>query len=257
MSGRSMSGSVPRREFTQRSLQSLLTFSLLDTLCAHDAFASTVRPLTTKWVNDLNELAKAVKNGDLKQQLWQQQTEALLAQVELTELLRLVDFNQLTKKIKYRDKGETSLRFQFESIAGIPTKLVFGKQIFALKKGRSVVPHGHNNMATAFLILQGKLHGRHYHRVEDQPEHLIIRPTIDKRFAVGDFSTVTDYKDNVHWFTSEAEPSFIFNFHVLGLKTGSDKQTGRVYVDPLGERLQGGAIRAKLVSYQQVVQKYG
>jgi len=41
---------------------------------------------------------------------------------------------------------------KFPKIEGIPEKFAFGQQIFALKKDRAVVPHGHNNMATAFLI---------------------------------------------------------------------------------------------------------
>src|SRR5947207_2459722 len=82
---------------------------------------------------------------------------------------------------------------------GLPTSLVFGRQSFALKKGRSVIPHGHNNMATGFLILDGTLRGRHWDRVEDHDEHYIVRATIDRTFQPGEFSTVSDHRDNVHW----------------------------------------------------------
>ena len=62
----------------------------------------------------------------------------------------------------------------------MPTRLVFGHQLFALQKDRSVVPHGHDNMATAFLVLDGAFHGRHYDRLEDDKTHMILRPTIDR-----------------------------------------------------------------------------
>ena len=69
-------------------------------------------------------------------------------------------------------------------------------------------------MATAFLILKGTFRGRHFDRLEDDGQHMIIRPTIDRGFAVGEHSTVSDYKDNIHWFTATSEPAFIFNIHV-------------------------------------------
>src|SRR4029434_1505836 len=104
----------------------------------------------------------------------------------------------------------------------------------------SVIPHGHNNMATAFLILKGDLQGRHYDRLEDAKDYFIIKPTIDRKFVPGECSTVSDYKDNVHWFRAQSEPAFIFNLHVLDVKPASKLPTGRVYIDPSGEKLDGG-----------------
>ncbi|MCZ6792095.1 MAG: hypothetical protein O7J95_00605 [Planctomycetota bacterium] len=253
-----MAEETSRREFSKRALQSLLTFSLLDTLFVHDVFGEEVKALAAKWVADLNQLVGDVKDEKIKQIEWQKKVEELLAKVDLPDLLRLVDFDKLTQKIKYKEKGERSLRFQFKEIEGIPTKLVFGKQIFALKKGRSVAPHGHNNMATAFFILKGKLHGRHFQRLEDEREHLIIRPTIDEKFGPGKFSTISDYKDNIHWFTAESERAFIFNFHVLGIgQKTSGKKTGRIYLDPQGEKLKGGRIRARRLTYKEAYKLYG
>ena len=119
------------------------------------------------------------------------------------------------------ENGARRITFKFPEVEGLPKKLVFGKQIFGLKKGRSVVPHGHNNMATAFLILKGNLRGRHYDRLEDQKDHVIIRPTIDREFETGGCSTVSDYKDNVHWFQAITEPAYIFNIHVLNVRPES------------------------------------
>ena len=133
---------------------------------------------------------------------------------------------------------------------------MFGRQIFALKKDRSVVPHGHMNMATAFLILDGKLRGRHYDRVEDRKKEYIIKPTIDKMFGPGGHSSISDYKDNVHWFQAKSDRAFIFNIHVLGVTPGTTR-TGRVYVDPNGEKLKGGLIRARKLGYKEAHDLYG
>lgn len=248
---------VSRRQFTQQALGSLLTFSLVETLFQRDAFAAAVKPITVKWLNDVNQLGTDLKDEKLKQLEWQKKIKELFAQVDLPELLKFVDFDKLTKNVEFPEHGARSLSFKFQEIDGVPTKLVFGKQIFALKKGRSVVPHGHNNMATSFLILKGEFQGRHYDRLEDLAEHMIIRPTIDEKFGVGGCSTVSDFKDNVHWFQALSEPAFIFNIHVDNINPQSANSTGRVYLDPNGEKLSDGRIKARLIGYDEVNKLYG
>ncbi len=248
---------ISRRGFAGHSLGSLLTFSLLETLFACDAFGKAIQPITAKWLDELNNLSQDLRNETLTQVVWQDKIEELFAQVDLPRLLAFVDFDRLATDAKLVHKGARSLRCNFPQVEGLPTNLVFGKQIFAVKKGRSVVPHGHNNMATAFLVLDGKFEGRHYDRLEDEEEHIIIKPTIDRDFKQGECSTVSDYKDNVHWFRASHEPSFLFNIHVLNVRPDSDRKTGRVYVDPAGEQLNDGLIRARRISYGEANRLYG
>jgi len=246
-----------RREFSKQALSSLLTFSLLETLFERDAFAESIKPVTVRWLAELNDLSSDLKDEKLKQIAWQSKVEELFAHVDLPQLLQLVDFQRLTSNLQLVDRGARSLRFKFRQIEGVPTNLVFGKQIFAVKKDRSVVPHGHNNMATAFLILKGSFHGRHYDRLEDETDHIIIKPTIDQSFGSGGYSTISDYKDNVHWFKASSEPSFIFNIHVLNLPFDDTRPTGRVYLDPDGEQLSDGRIRARRIRYKEAYRLYG
>jgi hypothetical protein len=252
-----MENRVTRRAFAQQTLGSLLTYSLLETLFSGDLLADEVRPAAAKWAADLNQLGLDVKGRKLKQTEWQQKVEELFARVDVPDFLRWIDFDRLTRTAKLVDKGELSLRAPFPAVEGLPKELVFGKQIFGLKKGRSVIPHGHNNMATAFLILKGDLRGRHYDRVEDGKEHMIIKPTIDRTFQPGGCSTVSDYKDNVHWFTALTEPAFIFNIHVMNVNEKPRGKTGRIYVNPEGEKLSDGLIRAPLISYFEAQKMFG
>ncbi|MBI2825192.1 MAG: hypothetical protein HYX69_10950 [Planctomycetia bacterium] len=248
---------LSRRQFTRDTLGTLLTFSLLETVFQHDLLAGEVRPAAARWLNDVNQLGAELKGQKLEQIQWQAKVEELFRQVPLADVLALLDFDRLSAGVKFVDNGALSLRFKFPEVEGLPTNLVFGKQIFALKKDRSVVPHGHNNMATAFLILKGDLRGRHYDRLKDEPEHYIIRPTIDRKFAPGECSTISDYKDNVHWFKAITEPAFIFNLHVMGINPENSEPTGRLYLDPVGEKLAGGMVRAKKLSYEACHKLYG
>lgn len=249
--------SLSRREFAHQALGSILSISLLETLFQCDAFAEAAKPATVKWLSDVNQLGWDLKDKKFSQVEWQKKIEELYTKADVADFLRLIDFDKLTHNLELIDKGAKSLQVKFPQIEGVPEKLSWGRQIFALKKGRSVVPHGHNNMATAFLILKGNFHGRHFDRVQDEDDHIIIRPTIDRKFKVGECSTVSDFKDNVHWFQALEEPAFIFNIHVSGLNPDIADTTGRVYLDPQGEKLKDGLIRARRVNYEEVNKLYG
>ncbi len=246
-----------RREFARQTLGGLLTYSLLETLLGRDLLAAEGKLATAKWVADIHELGVAVQNQKLPQVEWQKKIEELFAKVDLPDLLRFIDFDRLTHELKLPDHGAKSLSFKFPEVEGLPSKLVFGKQIFAIKQGHSVIPHGHNNMATAFLILKGDFHGRHYDRLEETADHYIIRPTIDRTFSTGGCSTVSDVKDNVHWFESLSETGFIFNIHVYHVSPDRKEPPGRVYMNPNGEKLPGGKIRAPRISYQECERLFG
>ncbi len=245
---------LSRRMFNKQTLGSLLTYSLLETLSRGDLFADAIRPVTARWLADLHQLGLDVKGSKLKQIEWQQKVEELLAQVDLPELMRFLDFEKLAKQAQLKTQGELSIHPKFPAVEGLPTRLVFGHQVFVLGKGRSVAPHGHDKMATAFLILDGEFHGRHYDRLQDEKEHMIIKPTIDRRFVRGEYSTVSDEKDNVHWFKTTSDTGFIFNIHVMNVRPG---RTGRVYIDPDGEKLAEGSIRAKKITADEAYRIYG
>jgi hypothetical protein len=246
-----------RREFSRQALQSLTALALLDGLAAHRLFGADVEPIVAAWLKELDAISRDVRDQKLKDVAFQSALEALYRRVDLPALLKGLDFERLAAGVNYPARGAKSLPVDFQDVAGLSTGLVFGRQIFAMARGRSVVPHGHDNMATGFLVLKGTLRGRHYDRLEDHKDHYIIRPTIDRSFVPGEFSTISDHKDNVHWFQAESDQAFIFNIHVLNTNPENPNRAGRVYVDPLGEQLAGGLIKAPKISYGKANQMYG
>ena len=245
-----------RREFATSTLGSLLAYSLLETISGHDVLAGPVKPIASKWLADIDDLTQDMRGKKLSQLQWQSEIEKLFQQIELAAFLSYVDFEKLVKDLKFKDRGERAFRARFPEVEGLPTKLVFGHQMFALKKDRSVAPHGHNNMATAFLVLKGEFHGRHYDRIEDTKEFMIVKPSIDRQFGVSDYSTVSDFKDNVHWFKAAMDGSYIFNIHVLNVDP-EVKRRGRVYIDPRGEKLSDGRLRARKIGAAEAYKLYG
>jgi hypothetical protein len=250
-------GSFTRRDFARDALKSLTTLVLIEGLWSRRLLGADVRPIVDDWFKELNAISRDVHDHKKKDVEFQQSLEKLYSRVDLGALLETLDFERLASGINFPSKGAKSLPVDFSNVRGLPVELAFGRQIFGMGKGRSVVPHGHDNMATGFLVLKGSFRGRHYDRLEDHSDHYIIRPTIDRTFQPGDFSTISDHKDNVHWFTAEADTGFIFNVHVVETNPENRKKPGRVYVDPIGEKLAGGLIKAAKISYGKVNQMYG
>jgi len=246
-----------RRSFNKKMLNSLVAYGLIETLFRQDLFGDTVKPLIHQWLADLNTLGEDLKGHKLKDIEFQTKLEELYKRVDLAELIKLIDLDGLTQKVRYPHQGAANLGIDLSKVEGLPGKLVFGKQIFAMKKGRSVVPHGHDNMCTGFIILRGDFIGKHYDRVEDHADHYLIKPTIDRLFKPSECSTISDHKDNVHWFKAASDAGFIFNIHVMGYNPENPKTAARIYVDPEGERVAGGLILAKKMTSAQCHKKYG
>jgi hypothetical protein len=249
--------SSTRRDFARNALQSLTTLVLIEGLWSRRLLGADVRPIVDEWFHELETISEDVHEHRTKDVEFQKSLERLYRRVNLEALLKTLDFDKLAAGATFPAKGAKSLPVDFSHVNGLPMQQAFGRQIFAMGKGRSVVPHGHDNMATGFLVLKGKFRGRHYDRVEDHADHYIIRPTIDRGFKPGEFSTISDHKDNVHWFTAESEVGFLFNVHVVETNPENTKRPGRIYVDPLGEKLSGGLIKAPKMTYGKINQLYG
>jgi len=202
-------------------------------------------------------LSRSLKDHKLKDTDFQAKLEELYKKVNLAELLTLLEFDRISKTVKFPERGAASLGIDLTKVEGLPRQLVFGKQIFALRKDRSIVPHGHDNMCTGFIILGGEFVGKHYDRVEDNKDHYLIKPTIDRLFKAGDCSTVSDHKDNVHWFKASSETGFVFNIHVMGYNPENTKSSSRVYIDPAGEKTNSGLIIARKITSTEAHKKYG
>jgi len=247
---------LSRRELGSRLIGSALTFSLIDLLWQRDLFAADVKTDVGQWFRDLNTLGQDLKGQKLKDLDFQKKMEELYKKVDLSALLEFVQLDKIAERTKLPDSGAFSASFDLSKVEGL-NKVVFGKQIFCMKKGRAVVPHGHENMCTGFIVLKGEFRGRHYDRLETKADHYIIKPTIDQEFKAGGVSTISDHKDNIHWFTCNSDTGFIFNAHLIGYDPTIKSPSGRLYVDPDGEKLGDGLIKARKMTSSECHKKFG
>ena len=256
---------ISRRAFTATLLNSLLTFSLVKTAYKRDLFAQAIRPLTDKWLKNLHQLCGDLRTNKVSQVLWQQLVEQLFAQVELPDLLRFIDFDRLEKQITIPNDSVAVGQIEFPKPIWMPDQRGWGMSIFGSGPGVSIIPHGHHNMVSMHLILKGTMHVRHYDWdvrhydwVREETHYLIIKPTIDQKSSVGEATTISNDKDNIHWLKNIGkDKAFTLDVVVAGLDAELNYSYKQIFIDPVGgEKIDGELIRVRKIGYEEANKLY-
>ena len=244
-----------RRAFTKELLATVSSFALMDSLFAYNAFENKIKPIADHWAIQLNEFCSDLRTESIDAAQWQTHIEGLYQQIQLEDLLKFINFDNLIKGFKYPDLGVHTKPVKFPKLSGLPEQTTFMKKVFGMKKDRAIIPHGHSNMASAHLVLKGEMHLRHYEKIRQEEENLIIKPTIDHIAKLGDNSSISDEKDNVHWFIANTETAFTFDVIMLDLNGQSyDIQNIDIYES---QNLSNGAMRVPILDVHTALKKYG
>jgi len=234
---------------------SVLSYSLMNSLITTEAIGNKMNPITDKWVNQLNEYCLDLKKEAITIQEWRNLISQLYQKVELKEILEIINFEKLKKGFHFPDLGVNTKPVKFPKLKGLPAKTVFIKKIFGMKKERAIIPHGHSNMVSAHLILKGEMHLRHYDKIRIEGEKMIIKPTIDKIIKTGESSSISDDKDNVHWFIANTDSAFTFDVIMLNL---NEKEYDIHNIDIYEkENLSNGNMRVPILDVETALKKYG
>jgi hypothetical protein len=234
-----------------------LTVSLVKALSGEQILGAAVRPVVVKWLAEVEELSSGLKGRRVGPAEWQAKVEELFHRVELKDLLRSINYDELIKQPLFPEDHESNLELEFPQVEGLPAQLTYLPSFVAFKQGRAIVPHGHHNMVSMHMVLEGEVHARHYERRGGDGAHMIVEPSLDKTFARGELSTVSDERNNIHWFKATRGPVFMFNVAVFDLN-GTKNFSGRDYIDPLAaDKLGDGRLRARRIDYKEALKLYG
>lgn len=244
-----------RRQFGKQMVSLVTTYTLLESLFLTDAFGKPIKPIADHWAKQLNELCLDLKKSSLSQIQWQEQIENLLGSVEMNDVLKFIDFERLTKNFQYADLGVSTKPVVFPTIEGLPANTAFVKKMFGLQKDRSIIPHGHSNMTSSHLVLKGELSLRQFEKVEEEKNHLVIKPTVDRIAGLGDASSISDERNNIHWFIANSQHAFTFDVIMLDLG-GKHYDIHNIDIRD-GEKISNGLIRAEKMDVEAALKKYG
>ena len=200
----------------------------------------------------LDALSRALARRELSQLDWQRGAEELARGIDLAALCRRTDFDRLRQRLPLLPKGTSAERLDL-----LPHQS-FTPKIFAMGRGRAIIPHGHDNMVSHQLVLSGTLRGWHWERLRDAPEFLVVRPTIDRVFRPGDSSSISDQRDNLHWFVAESERAYTLDCIVDNLDPSRDHRFRIDFIYPRRAQPQAdGTVRMPRLELDEALSRYG
>lgn len=242
-----------RTALTQLGSLTALLGTLLHPACAR-AYNGPASKELPDWVKKTDQLTALFRQQELSIQDWRAGLDELFNQVSLEELLKDTDFTQIKEQIGYAQKGVTTATIRFETG---PRRLTFYPKIFALGKDRAIIPHGHENMVSAHLILSGRLQLRQYDQLSRKDKTMTVRPTIDREISAGELSSIGAKSDNVHWFIA-TEPAHTFDMIVTGLDPQANKNFDIFNLDMDNARLEtNGEMKVPIIDVNTALAKYG
>ena len=135
--------------------------------------------------------------------------------------------------------------------------------VLIVQEGVQIPPHGHSQVVSGFFVLQGEVGIRHYDRVREYSDHVLLRKVIDTSIGAGSYTTNSEYYHNIHWLIGRAPVSYLFRFTATDVPVRPFASTAhhhtRDYVDPTVAPNDEGLIpapyvteaEAKLVQYSR------
>lgn len=244
---------LTRRGLLSTGFAAFTTFALLaEVSCAKPAR----RMAAGKWIERQAELARALRSGSLKPRDWMTEIERLAAEVDLGELMAEVNRAQITASAlpSTNDPRKRSVRFVDDK--GQQRKLGFAAALFDFAPNNVITPHGHRNMVSSHLVVEGAFRVRNFDRLGDENGAMIIKPSRDYIAKTGMISAMSSARDNIHWFVPQGGPARTFDVIISGIDPAQPEYEIKA-IDPLGgARLSDGAIRAPIMSFEDSSDKY-
>ncbi len=107
-------------------------------------------------------------------------------------------------------------------------------------------------MVSAFLCVSGEFDVKLYDRLEDTDESMVVRQTADQQKAgVGTWSSISDYRNNVHWLTAKSDNCFLFTCKLIRLEEKRDFK-GRINIDMRDpKRIGSSTFQARKISFSE------
>jgi len=226
------------------------------------ALAAVARSALDPWARQVVALNRGLAAGNVGLLNWQDRIAALNTSVPVGEVVRYLDIDKLTAHFAYPNKLAETADLHFPKTVWVGgMERPWFLRVFAMREGGAIIPHAHNNMVSAHLVVRGNFRARTYDRVRDERDAIAIRPSFDRLISPGEIITMSDDRDNVHWLVAQRNRSMTFDIAVLDIsKTRryaipADKHS-MIYIDPTPKPDSDGLIRAPVISFEQSVKKF-
>jgi hypothetical protein len=246
-------GFFPRRAFLGSSV-AFAGYALLGE--ARAAAPGDRRLSARRWIDRQDELARGLASGSVTQARWRAEVARLARELDVSQLLAEIRRSRLDPAGAPFGKDPVKRFVRFLDEQGRPRRLAYGAATFTFSPDSVITPHAHRHMASAHLVIDGKVRVRTFDRLRDEAGALVVRPTGDHVARAGEASAMTTERDNVHWFAPRSPTATTFDVILSDLDPGQPSYEIQP-VDVLGgRRLADGSIRAPVLSFAQSMERY-
>lgn len=253
-----------RREAIRIGAGSLLSVSLLNHLAGTGSASAAVEDKLETWKLRLASAASELGRGEISGLQWQEQMDKIYGDTPIPDLLQMIRFDDLKTTMLKTDlngRGELFLDIPIPGVVDAagrpePDRVLISKLAY-VEKGRHIPPHGHGNMTSAFLCVSGEFDVQLFDRLEETENEMVVRRTVDqKKAGVGSWSSISDYRNNVHWLTARSDNCFLFTCKLIRLEENR-QFNGRINIDMRTARTVGSETwRARKISFRESSEMY-
>lgn len=225
-----------------------------------EAARATGRPSShgaaRRWISRQDEIARGLADGTISQTEWHDAISSLSREVDIPELVAEIGRARLIGAGAPFGNDPVKRYVKFIDEDGEPRSLGYGAATFSFTSSSVITPHAHRHMASAHLVVDGKIRIRTYDRIGEEGDALLLRPTRDEIAEAGASAAMTTARDNVHWFASRSESAMTFDVIISGLDAG-EKDYLIEPVDPLGGEIRDdGVVLAPVISFEESAARY-
>jgi hypothetical protein len=210
----------------------------------------------SRWIARQDEMARALAKGEMTPLAWGEEVHKLAHELDVAQLKAEI------ARARSAPAGEPFMRdpvkrnIHFIDEHGEPRRVAYGAATFSFTPANVITPHAHKHMASAHMVIEGRVRIRTFDRVRDEANGLVIRPSGDRVSGVGEAAAMTSAKDNIHWFAPRSDRAETFDVIVSDLDPGQASYLIQP-VDPLGgEHLADGSIRTPVLSFEESMRRY-
>ncbi|WP_394693366.1 hypothetical protein [Hyphobacterium sp.] len=241
----------------RRNLLTLAGATLLAGLAARQAraFDTSAGQAFDRAISQVDHFSSDVLNGSISIANWRESLDHVFSSLDPNDVRQAIEFDHLLNSAGTAERGVATapVRLQLEN----GDRLAFFPKFFSIGRGRAIIPHGHSNMISAHLTLQGRFHLRQYDRIGVEADALLIRPTIDEVVTAGSLASIGDPDDNIHWFIAE-EQACTLDIIITNLDATAPSAFDIFNIDPMEATALGQDIwRAPRLSVAEGLAKYG
>lgn len=228
------------------------------TSLAQLARATTPASSSLAYFQAVDEISQKLKDGTLTASQWQDRLAELARGLDPDALRAAIDFRSTARGLTLPDLGVATTSVRIDGLRPAPDRLRVIRKLFGVRRGRAIIPHGHANMVSSHFVLSGELHLRQYDRIELADQHMVVRPTVDRLAVPGDLSSVSDERDNVHWFVARSDTAWALDLLVVDLDETANAPYQIYNLDPDHATEAGnGLLRMPILPVDQALERYG